>query len=202
MGSPSPAMVGGGGQEHISHVSPYGWGLPWVQRGLEGGGGTMYGAGGYGAGSPSLPARCGAPQCSSRGESHQYFMELLPPGAGLRASGSGCCCCPPPKQLLPFPWQPAPCFSPPPFFPPVSCAFWGGAFWGCKEPWGPNPNLESFGDDFCSRSQQIQQLGSPGAAPQLQDECPKPNGGGVVQEFGCPPSSVSSSERGPMAVSF
>lgn len=116
-GVPIPGY-GGGGQEHVPHVSPYGWGLPWVLKGLGGRGGTTCGAGGYGAGSPSLPARCGAPQCSSRGESHQYFMELLPPGAGLRASGSGCCCCPPPQAAPSLPLAASSLLFSPPLFPP------------------------------------------------------------------------------------
>lgn len=80
-------------------------------------------------------ARPGALQCSSQRsalrESHQYFMELLPPGEGLR---SLCFCCSQQRPCargehpISFPWQPAPSSPPFPFLFQTShqrCAFRG-----------------------------------------------------------------------------
>lgn len=100
-------------------------------------------------------ARPGAPQCSSQRsalrESHQYFMEPLPPGEGLR---SLCFCrsqqrsCPGGDHPISFPWQPAPSSPPFPFLFQMShqrCAFRGCTLCELRRPlrWESKPPLIS-----------------------------------------------------------
>lgn len=89
-------------------------------------------------------ARLRALQCSSHHssavcESHQYFMELLPPGEGLLSALAFCCSyqrsssCR--EHLISFHWRPAP--NSPPFRSPFCTSEYRFAFQGFCIPHGP-----------------------------------------------------------------